>query len=95
MTAMHHPVTWAAPRPLWSAGGGRGLPPSIPRFASDDFMEQLIACLENDPGKLGDYVAKPETWRSPQGSGQPSDLIDRVPLPAPLKKSRFSTRLKT
>ncbi|MBK9432933.1 MAG: hypothetical protein IPN50_11200 [Sphingomonadales bacterium] len=92
---MHHPVTWAAPRPLWSAGGGRGLPPSILRFASDDFMEQLIACLENDPGKLGDYVAKPETWRSPQGSGQPSDLIDRVPLPAPLKKSRFSTRLKT
>jgi hypothetical protein len=91
---MHHPVTWTGPRPLWSAGGGRGLPPSILRFASDDFMDQLIAMLENDPGRLGDYIAKPETWRSPQGSTLQPDLVDRVPLPAPLKKSRLSTRLK-
>lgn len=95
MTALHHPVTWAAPRPLWSAGGGRGLSPSILRFASDDFMEQLMACLENDPGRLGDYIARPESWRSPQGSAQPGDLIDRVPLPSPLKTSRFATRLKS
>jgi hypothetical protein len=92
---MHHPVTWAGPRPLWSTGGGRGLSPTILRFATDDFMEQLIALLANDPGRLGEYIARHETWRSPQGSTLAPDAIDRVPLPSPLKKSRFATRLKT
>ena len=51
MTALQHPVAWAAPRPLWSAAGGRGLAPSILRFASDDFMDRLIAVMANDPGR--------------------------------------------
>ena len=94
MTALQHPVTWAAPRPLWSAAGGRGLAPSILRFASDDFMDRLIAVLANDPSRIGAYVAKPETWRTAQGEDIAADLVDRVPLPAPMKRARLSTRLK-
>ena len=94
MSAATRPVTWAAPRPLWSSGGGRGLAPSILRFASDDFMERLIAVLENDPGRIGDYVARPETWRTAIGEDVVADLVDRVPLPAAMKRARLATRLK-
>ena len=94
MTALQHPVAWAAPRPLWSAGGTRGLAPSILRFASDDFMDRLMAVMANDPGRIGDYLARSETWRTAQGEDAASDLVDRVPLPAPIKRARVATRLK-
>ena len=94
MSALQHPVTWAAPRPLWSAAGERGLAPSILRFASDDFMDRLMAMLANDPGRLGHYIARPETWRTAQGEETAADLVDHVPLPAPMKRARLATRLK-
>ncbi|MEO8373688.1 MAG: hypothetical protein ABI471_00580 [Sphingomonas bacterium] len=93
MTALAHPLTWAAPRPLWRGGASPGRAPTILRFATDEFMEQLLGMLATDPGSLVDHVARPETWRSPPGKLATEDLIERVPLPAPLKQSRLMTRL--
>jgi hypothetical protein len=86
------PLIWAAPRPLWQGASSPGLAPVILRFASDAFMEQLIAVLEHDPTRLADYVALPETWRTPMGT--PLDATDFVPLPGPMKAARRQRRLK-
>lgn len=88
MTA--HTALWSSPTPLWgrfrsdSLEAGTFLAddqarPAILRFASDEFMDQLLALLAADPRQLGDLVARPETWRSP--AGETPDLIDRVALP--------------
>lgn len=93
MTALGHPVTWAGPRPLWSNTRGLGGAPAILRFAHDDFMEELNGLLETDPGLLAGYVARHETWRTPQGGSEPADLVERVPLPAPIRQARRQTLL--
>ncbi len=93
MTALAHPLTWAAPRPLWRGGASPGRAPTILRFATDDFMDQLLGLLATDPHSLVDHVAQPETWRSPVAKLATEDLIERVPLPAPLRQSRLMTRL--
>jgi hypothetical protein len=73
-------IQWASPSPLWPAAtaGGDALSrqrrlrrPAILRFASDEFMEQFLALLENDPSRLGELVAKPETWRGPLKEQEP------------------------
>lgn len=76
-----HPVKWQSPTPLWSRfdQGADQARPAILRFARDDFMEQLFAMLERDPQRIGDFLARPETWRShlpPEPEAPP-----RVPLP--------------
>ena len=86
-----HPLAWAAPRPLWRGVASPDLAPTILRFASDSFMEQLLAVLEQDPGRLADHVARPEFWRVPMTN--PVDPTDRVPLPAPMKAARRARRL--
>ena len=93
MTALAHPLTWASPRPLWRGAGAPGRAPTILRFASDDFMDQLLAILAVDPGRLSEHVARYETWRTAQGPSAESDLVDRVPLAEPLRKRRLLTRL--
>lgn len=83
-----HPILWTSPTPLWGrflAGSALNFRtadqarPAILRFASDDFMEQLLALLDADPRRLGEVIARPETWRNPGGAAP--DLIERVPLP--------------
>ena len=86
-----HPLAWAAPRPLWRGMASPDLAPTILRFASDSFMEQLLAVLEQDPGRLADHVVRPEFWRVPMTN--PVDHTDRVPLPAPMKAARRAQRL--
>jgi hypothetical protein len=93
VSALDHPLTWAAPRPMWRGGASPGLEPTLLRFATDEFMEQLLGLLETDPGALADHVARPETWRTPPGQQSAEDLIERVPLPAPMKLARLRTRL--
>src|SRR5262249_51428722 len=65
-------IQWTSPSPLWTqAIGGADLTarqkalrqPAILRFASDEFMDQFLKLLENDPARLNELVAKPETWR--------------------------------
>jgi hypothetical protein len=82
MTA--HPVQWQSPQPLWSRFGGEATSadqarPAILRFATDDFMEQMLGTLARDPARLGQLVARPETWRAPMDGA--ADLAARVPLP--------------
>lgn len=94
MTALTHPLTWASPRPLWRAVATPGRAPTILRFASDEFMEQLLGILATDPARLAGHVARYEDWRTPMGElAVTEDLVDRVPLPAPMRQRRLFTRL--
>jgi hypothetical protein len=56
-------------------------------------MEQLIGLLAADPSRLATHVARYETWRTPPGKLATADLVERLPLPAPMRKARLSTRL--
>jgi hypothetical protein len=86
MTA--HPIQWHAPAPLWARFGATTADavtapdqfrPAILRFASDDFMDQIIGALARDPARIGDLLARPETWRTQPGRA--ADLVERVPVP--------------
>lgn len=94
MTGLAHPVTWAAPRPFWSAGEEQQRAPSILRFASDEFMDQLLGLLASDPDAMTRHVAKHETWRTVQGDVADTDNVDRTPMPAPMRKASLLSRLK-
>lgn len=79
-----HSILWTSPTPLWGRFGNGYTAadqsrPALLRFASDEFMEQLLAMLANDPRKIGEVIARPETWRTPAGATP--DLLERVPLP--------------
>jgi hypothetical protein len=79
-----HPITWLGPAMLWpdpqdrsaDANAQRG-GPAILRFASDDFMQQLLDLLATEPKRLHEFRARWETWREAQPA--PS-----VKPPAPL-----------
>jgi len=88
-----HPVAWQAPRPLWGGLAGTGAP-AILRFAGDDFMDQMLATLANDPARIGERLARPETWRSPPGETAETDLVQRVPLPGLIADARRKRALK-
>lgn len=92
---------WLAPQPLWTLGAENNRmrridrqeqtlhKPAILRFASDSFMEELLAVLRAHPDELYQWVASYETWRRPLP--QPS-------LPEPLNlaepPSELSRKLK-
>src|SRR3954471_16030719 len=78
-------IQWASPPPLWphatsaaNADARRRVvrQPTILRFASDDFMDDVVNLLEEDPARLVEKIAVPETWRGPAPAA-PS------PLPVP------------
>ena len=46
--------------------------PAILRFATDMFMDDFLAMLENDPARLVEFIARPETWRGPLQRLRPS-----------------------
>lgn len=82
---MKETVQWTAPSPLWeralisnSAVARRKelSRPSILRFATDSFMDDFLQMLANDPKKLEQYVAMPETWR---GISPPAEPINPAP----------------
>jgi hypothetical protein len=65
-------VQWTTPSPLWekaisnSTAASRRAElsrPAILRFATDSFMEDFLKMAENDPKRLDQYLALPETWR--------------------------------
>ena len=95
MSALAHPVTWQAPRPLWRGVTPFSAAPQILRFASDDFMDQLLATLAEEPARISDRIAVPETWRDPPQPVDRTDPIQRVPLPAPLKEAKRSRFLRS
>ena len=79
-------IQWASPSPLWTHAAGlsdlgarRSIvrQPVILRFAADTFMNDLADLLEQDPARLPELVANPETWRGPTRAAEP---IKPVPL---------------
>ena len=67
---MNHRIQWQTASPLWSEAlkdnnNTRFRQPAVLRFASDTFMEDLQATLDEKPAELKDYVLQPETWKYP------------------------------
>src|SRR5215216_4588691 len=90
-------VQWTAPAPLWPAAAAAGASsarrgalrrPAILRFASDSFMEDVLKLLENDPARLAELVAQPETWRGPLRAPAPVEVAPKFALP--LQRQRLA-----
>ena len=68
-------IEWTCPAPLWygtidpaDVDARRAFrTPAILRFATDTFMDDLLATVAVDPPKLAGFVAKPERWDQPPG----------------------------
>jgi hypothetical protein len=100
---MREVVQWTAPAPLWPEAADAAelnvrrrtlRRPAILRFASDTFMEDFLALMENEPARLSQLVAQPETWRGPTPpiapiARKPAFLrpLNRLRLAAEKKKS--------
>lgn len=86
-----HTVQWVTASPLWpdvlqgqpadATTRARMRRPALLRFASDSFMDDVAAVLADDPGKLADLEARPESFRPPP----PGEGPDWKPPPGPLK----------
>lgn len=91
LVKLEPPVTWNTPHPLWreiprqELSERRGMP-VILRFATDTFMDDLIAMLESgEPERLAGIVAQPETWRDdPVNVGWDEEGHDRFDRPLKL-----------
>jgi hypothetical protein len=71
---MRDQVQWTSPSPFWSGASVLNdaalrrtalRRPTILRFASDSFMEDLIRVMDTDPMQLPSFAVKRETWRGP------------------------------
>ena len=74
-------VRWMGPLPVWARPGPAGLrlqntdragQPAILRFDHDEFMQEYIDALQSEPDRLGEWIARPETWREPMRSPRPA-----------------------
>jgi hypothetical protein len=98
---MRDVVQWTSPAPLWPEAADateiavRRLTlrrPAILRFASDDFMDDYLALMENDPARLSQLVAQPETWRAPTPAVAP--VVERPAFLRPLSRLRLAAEKK-
>ncbi|MFN2441758.1 MAG: hypothetical protein ABR517_03650 [Thermoanaerobaculia bacterium] len=70
---MEQHIEWTAPAALWDDFNGTTnaeqrrifRTPAILRFATDDFMEQFLGLIEDDPRRIRELLVVPETWRKP------------------------------
>jgi hypothetical protein len=72
-----HGVQWRAPMPLWAENSSTGIRivnedvatyPSILRFATDSFMQDMLEIMGDSPKRIAEWLAQPETWREPMAS---------------------------
>jgi hypothetical protein len=98
---MRDVVQWTSPAPLWPEAARAGATasrreslrrPALLRFASDTFMEDLIALLENDPARLAGSVAQYETWRDTVRRAEPVEAVPKFALP--LRRLRLAGERK-
>jgi hypothetical protein len=87
-----HVVQWATASPLWpdvlradpgsDEARGRMRRPALLRFASDSFMDDLAGLLADEPARLTDFEAKPESFRPPPPGEDPgwTPQIERLKL---------------
>ena len=73
-------IQWTSPSPLWPQAISNAdllarrkslRSPAILRFATDEFMDQFLGLLGNDPARLNELIAKPETWRGAYSEPEP------------------------
>jgi hypothetical protein len=93
---MMHRVHWAAPAPTWIAAASHPSPldraaairrPRLLRFASDAFMQELAAILDDDPERLAEIEARAgETWREYPGAPALPAADDTL-LATPVRRS--------
>jgi hypothetical protein len=86
-----HTIQWVTASPLWPdvlqgepaepETRARMRRPALLRFASDSFMDDVAAVLDDDPGKLGELEARHESFRPPP----PGEAPDWKPAAGPLK----------
>lgn len=73
------PIRWLEPSPLWGDQSrwvripdqGQIANPMILRFANDNFMDEILALLDQSPYRLAEWEAQPETWRRPMPTPNP------------------------
>ena len=63
-----HRARWRSPEPYWQdqpdAGADpRFAAPAMLRFADDEFMEKLLAIMDEEPARLAEFQVRHETWR--------------------------------
>lgn len=81
-------IKWLEPSPLWGEHSRWiRLPdqalvatPMILRFGNDQFMDELLAMINQCPWRLSEWEAQPETWRKPMPS--PNPIYKTRPNPA-------------
>lgn len=96
---IRHNVRWLAPSPTWIAEGGSDAPtangdihrPVILRFADDNFMEELTELLQVYPYRLGEWIARPETWSDPMPQPAARALLK---INEPIARSELQRRQK-
>lgn len=78
--AQNHRVQWRTASPLWKTIADREslFVPVILRFTTDEFMENFLSLMAQDPERLGEWKVKPETWR------QPAPIPPLPPAKAPI-----------
>lgn len=81
---LKHNIQWQAPMPIWAKNSSTGIRvtneslapyPSILRFASDTFMQDMLDVMDDNPERIAEWLVQPETWREPM----------KTPAPAPKK----------
>ena len=78
---LKHNIQWQAPMPIWAKNSSTGIRvtnenlapyPSILRFASDTFMQDMLDVMEDNPERIAEWLAQPETWREPMQTPRPA-----------------------
>jgi hypothetical protein len=91
---MNHDIIWTHPPPLWASPAVKFIPersgilekPAILRFGTDSFMDDFLNVLATEPERLGEFGARPETWRGftpppePQKPRPPSAVLRHLRL---------------
>ncbi|MFT5082075.1 MAG: hypothetical protein ACI9Y1_000097 [Lentisphaeria bacterium] len=97
-----HDTKWVSPSPLWKNFSDTSTSdvrknfhrPTILRFNSDNFMEELLGVMNYYPETLGEWKAQPETWREPMDTPSTAALI-KVARPLSQFKKIQTQQLKT
>jgi hypothetical protein len=58
-------ILWTSAPPTWHNANGSFGKPTLLRFASDNFMDDFMSLLANQPERLPEYKAQPENWQRP------------------------------
>lgn len=94
---MQPQVQWVSPTPLWksfadsndSATRAQMRQPQILRFATDSFMDEFTGMLNNQPERLDEWIAQPETWRCRSAERLPVEKLP--PFVQKLHRLRLAT----